>query len=416
MFSRFRQSLAPSGKHYLSDCGLMLASRIVWISTSFGVGISVVRKLGPADYGLVSYITAYVGMFSIIADLGLSTYIQKELIIRRREACLILGNSFMLKVFSVSVMFAAMWLTGYLRKYDENTAAFIWITAAGYIFSPLYVTSCFFTAFTKNKYNAIPQISSCLSYSLIRIYAVISSAPLHLYFLAESAMNAVLFITSFAMYRWKIGSPRDWNFRLSELSALFRAAIPLTVAQIFLDIYMRTDILILNFYRDHSTVACYTISAKFVENIYLLLIAAGRVYSSAVFKAGSISADEYRKALSLYLHTLFLSACIVIPVGLLSGKPIISFLYGQNFSRAADIFMLSLFALPFSALLYACQCHATYEGRLKKLAVIFGSGVVLNLTSDILVVPSWGAYGAAFSSIVSMPAGLVTVLLLTKDG
>ena len=68
------------------------------------VGIWVARYLGPEQFGLFSYVLAFVSLFGSIAKLGLDSIIVRDLINEPDKKDIYLGTAFRLKLFGALLM------------------------------------------------------------------------------------------------------------------------------------------------------------------------------------------------------------------------------------------------------------------------------------------------------------------------
>ena len=58
-------------RKYFFNTGWLFAEKVLRMAVGLFVGVWVARYLGPAQYGLLNYAGAFVGLFSAFATLGL---------------------------------------------------------------------------------------------------------------------------------------------------------------------------------------------------------------------------------------------------------------------------------------------------------------------------------------------------------
>ena len=72
MFTKFIQLKKHHGfMKYFKNTSLLFAEKILRMFVGLFVGVWVARYLGPEQFGLLSYAQSFVGLFTIIATLGL---------------------------------------------------------------------------------------------------------------------------------------------------------------------------------------------------------------------------------------------------------------------------------------------------------------------------------------------------------
>ena len=70
------------------------------MAINFFVGIYTTRFLGPSNFGLINYASAYTGFFASVCTLGINSVIVKELVNNREKEGTVLGTSIVLKIIS----------------------------------------------------------------------------------------------------------------------------------------------------------------------------------------------------------------------------------------------------------------------------------------------------------------------------
>ena len=62
------------------NAGWLIGGRIVHIILSFVIGLLSARYLGPGNYGLINYATAFATFFNAFCTLGINSVIVKNFI------------------------------------------------------------------------------------------------------------------------------------------------------------------------------------------------------------------------------------------------------------------------------------------------------------------------------------------------
>ena len=408
----FRSALV---RRFASNSIWMTVARCCWIVGAFTVGVLVARKLGPDDYGIIGYCTAYVGLFAVIASLGVDSLVERDYILHPERRTRILGNYFLFRLCTTALMLLAL-AVSFLFMQDRRLILFCCIAASGYIFVPMYVVNIVFSAEVRNEYNAFSQILTCLCYNGIRLWALLTDCPLTVYMTAEAILTGFGALVSGIFYCRKCGNPLRWTSSFREAFGLLLPALPLSLTVVFSSIYARTDMLMLKYYEGPASVGIYSIAARFTENWLIFTGLFSQVFSVAVISGFKTSPEEYRKQLHRYYFMLFNITLPPIVLTLLLGRPVIRFLYGPDFMNAVPVLSIFVFTLIFSSLLSGFNCHAINENRLMTIAFVFGSGALINVPMNMILIPHFGMCGAAVSSLVSMPLGFAAVLLGSAKG
>ena len=394
----------------------MVVARFSWIITAFTVGIFVTRKLGPERFGELNYAVAWLGMFTIILDLGVGSIIQRDLVQHPEKKDRLLGNLVMFKAIQTLIMFLIAGAVLFLSNQPPQIVKLILILMIGYTSVSASGLNPYFAATVKNQYEAFAQIFSCITYNVIRLCAVIFDWQLTVYAIAESVMMLCYNLPMLYFYKRLGNKLRTLSFQFKEVCALLIPAIPLSLSGIFATIYSRTDILMLKHFENFDSVAFYTLASRFTLNIALFYALLSHIFSTAVASSKKVSDQEYRKQLHRFYFMLFWIGVPFLPVLIWIAPYIFRFLYGNEFSVAAEVFAVYVCSLPCTGLLNAYFWHCTIENKLLLMAFSNGLGAFINVFGNWYLIPRLGITGAAWSSVFSMILGLILALLFQKTG
>lgn len=394
----------------------MIVARFAWIITAFTVGIFVTRKLGPERFGELNYAIAWLGMFSIILDLGVGGIIQRDLVQHPEKKDRLLGNLIVFKAIQTVFMLLIAGVCLIVSKQPPQIIKLVLILMCGYLTISATALSTYFAAVVKNQFEAFAQIFSCIIYNGIRLCAVIFNWDLIVYAIAESAMMILYHLPLLCYYKRLGNKFRTLNFRFKEVFALVLPAIPLSLAGIFSTIYSKTDILMLKYFEGFDSVAFYSLASRFTLNIVLFYSLLSNVFSTAVSSSKKVSDQEYKKQLHRFYFMLFWIGVPFLPILIWMSPYVFQFLYGNEFLIAANIFAVCVCSLPCTGLLNAYFWHCTFENKLILLALSNGMGAVINVFGNWYLIPRFGVIGAAWSSVFSMILGLILALLCQKSG
>jgi len=403
-------------RQYSMNTVWMMVARFSWIITAFTVGIFVTRKLGPEQFGVLNYAMAWIGMFTVFLDFGVGGIIQRDLVCFPEKKDRLLGNFFAFKIMQTILMLLTIGIVLIVCKQTPQVTKLILILMMGYFSVFLTALPPYFAATVKNEYEAFAQIISCFTYNSIRVCAVIFDWSLTAYAIAELALMVSYHFSLFCFYKKMKNSIFSLTFRFKEVFALFLPAVPLSLASIFGTIYSRTDILMLKYFDGFDSVGYYTLASRFTLNLTLFYGLLAGIFSTAVSSSKKISDSEYKKQLHRFYFMLFWIMVPFLPLFVFIAPYLFRFLYGSEFSAAAVIFSVCVFGLPCTGLLNAFYWHCTLENKLFLLAFSNGLGAFLNVIGNYILIPRMGAVGAAWSSIITMPLGLILSLLCLKSG
>ena len=86
------------GNRVAQNAGWLVGSKVIQMILSFFISLLTARYLGPSNYGLINYATAYTTFFSALCSLGLNSIIVKELLDNPNDEGNVLGTAIGMKL------------------------------------------------------------------------------------------------------------------------------------------------------------------------------------------------------------------------------------------------------------------------------------------------------------------------------
>ena len=359
---------------------------------------SLSQYLGVKVFGVYSYLLAVVGLFSSISSFG----VRQWLLVRtnqKRVSSVILSNAFTLELFGsiclclVLIMFA--FLVDELR--------YVWyfmIFSAINLFTSVGIYESYFIGNKKGyepaRWNFCKSFLN-LNVILIGIYI---GASLSVIILIQ--ILPAIFYCAFAYLRGtshlKI-SAKLIDHRIT--SSIFRLSLPYLITLFSASVYNFTDQLMLKFISDYSSVGSYAIASKiFVGSLVLNHVIGKNTY-------------QYLDSISFLRRFNLLS--IIISLAILTfGLFIFPCFYDPSFNDSRIcIIIFSFGVIPFSlGSLTARWLEINNALTTQNFRITIAA--FLNVVLNILLIPSFGAKGAALATVVSFTCQYVITPLIYR--
>lgn len=365
------------------------------------VSIKVLAKyLGVFGNGELTTIITFTGFFTVLADLGLSTIATREISKKPEMMDKIIANSMAIRVYTALVTATLCIGLGFLMPYSMNIkigliiASFaLLITFIGNIVDVVFQTKM------KMQYTVLSDIVGRLTSLVIVILAW--KYDLGFQFVVLNILVAALFsiLTKFYYARRFVKIRLEYDYKLWKW--LLVAAIPLGMVFVINNLYFKVDTLILSLLKDSRQVGLYGVSYKVLETTLFL----GVFLSNAVVPILSKDIIDNRPRASMLIKTsleaLVALAMPVVCFILVAPDKIIRFLATQEFVQAQN-------ALRWLALAIALIYVNVMLGQIliaadrRKILVWTSVGILLfNVTLNLLLIPHFSYFGAAFSTFLS---------------
>ena len=413
-FSTLKQH--PSIRKYFSNTSWLLGERILRMGVSLFVGIYIVRYLGPEKYGLLSYTMSFVWIFSALLDLGHREIIVRELVLYPEQRNVILGSAILLRLSGAVFLVSGVAIGLQLVDNDEQTSLMIVIIALGMAFQSWELIDYYFQSQVQSKYTAWAQTVQLIVASLIKIYLIIWQAPL-IYFAAifslEYVITAALFLL---MYKWQVGSFPIRNCNLKYAKQMLKNSFPLLLTGTAILIYMKIDQVMLKELVGTETVGTYAAAVKLCEVWYHIpVLIAVSLYPAIIGIKDKDPALYHAQLQKLYTLLVWVALVLAIPITFLADW-IIYILYGNEYIESVIILKIYVWAGIFVSMSLANNKWMVIENFQNYILLTTLLGMSSNIIFNVILIPSYGAPGAAVATLISYGIGSYLSLFLFAKG
>jgi O-antigen/teichoic acid export membrane protein len=186
------------------------------------------------------------------------------------------------------------------------------------------------------------------------------------------------------------------NFK--KLKFTLAIIIPIGISSAFNLIYDKIDIVILSAYLDYNKVAQYSVA----YTIYRLSgIVFGIILYPALNQFSRLAENfaENLKILLKYLVTIIFVSAIIILIYIFIISPLIPFVFGIHYLEASKIIIPLSFAVILWAMNSITGVYLNGLGQFKYVMAATLSGMIFNITINIILIPIIGVMGAVYSTL-----------------
>jgi O-antigen/teichoic acid export membrane protein len=398
-----RLQLSSGFKKYFVNTSWLFFERIVGMTVSFFVGVYVARYLGPANFGLFSYAASFVGLFVVIATLGLDNIVVRELVKDKKKKDELLGTAFVLKIIGSFLVILIVSIAIRFTNNDNFTNLLIFIIVIGTIFQSFNVINFYFQAKVLSKYTVYAQIFSSIICAAIKLVLIYFNMSL-IYFVIVSLLQSVILASGLiVMYIKQKSSLFNWSVNFGLAKCLLKDSWPLILSGIAISIYMKIDQVMIKNMLDTKAVGNYAVAVRLSEVWYFIPMAITNSVFPAIINAKKISEKLYYERLQkLYDLMVWLSIGIALPISLLSNN-IIKLLFGIQYQFAGNVLRR-----------VAIGRYLITENYTKISFLRTFMGGIVNVILNIILIPKYGINGAAIATLISYFISTFLIVLIPK--
>jgi len=181
-------------------------------------------------------------------------------------------------------------------------------------------------------------------------------------------------------------------------------------------LYMRVDQVMLGYmYEDKSVLGVYAAAITLSSIWYFIPMAVIASSNPIIMRAKLGKPSRYAE----YVQDLFtVTAWIGIGFSTLiaaCADLLVWLVYGSEFSEAASILRISVFAGVFALLGSARGAWLVCEGLQRYSLWYIGGGAIVNICLNLYLIPIMGAHGAALATLVAQAAAVLLIPSLFRE-
>lgn len=387
----------------------------VRMGVGFFVGVWIARYLGPEQFGLLSFSIAFVGMFSIVAGLGLRGIVVRALLEEPDQKPEILGSAALLQLISGFLVYGLILGTIFwLRAGDDFTVRIVAILAAAVLFNFSDVATYSFEAEVASRYVVWARSIVYITFAVIKVGLILSMASLEVFgwtILAEAIAVAIALILIFRGKGMPVGHLR-FSFRRAK-SLLF-ASWPMILSGFALMVQAKVDQVMLGQLVGDREVAYYNSALRIVEAAAVFAIILKSSFMPHIMNSRKQSEDLFWGKLQKFYQ---LNAVVSVPICLcliLGSYPIIFMTFGDAYLPSTVVLSVMALRIIFTHLGAARGIFLLSEDLLRYSALTMIVGTLVNIGLNYFLIPSFGGVGATVASLISFFITIIGMDLLYR--
>lgn len=374
----------------------------------------VSRTLNPAGVGAVSFAQSIVSYFSLAAMLGISTYGVRACAQVRddeKELARVIQELLIILAVSTTIVFAIYLITlAVVPRFSEDKPLFLIFGIALWLAS--FGIEWFYQSIEQYGYITIRSIAVKLIGIFLMFLLVRNAQDYRTY-------GAIVVFTGYGanilnMLRLhKFIHFRPW--KELDIRRHFKPMRSFFVSSISSGMYTQSDMVLLGFLTSNSVVGIYQLVAKIKNMLTMAINSVVNVMLPRLSYYATNQQDKYRNLLIKNISFVLLFAFAGIAVAALNAGPIINLLGGNKYREAATPLLLILPALLFASLNTTLSQYLISSGHEKQYAIVNFAGLVSSIIYCLILIPLYGAVGAAVSCSLCEFSAFVIRCIYARD-
>lgn len=391
----------PFAAKFLSNTGWLVFDKIFHMALSLWVTREMARYLGVENYGILNYGLAFVEIFTIVCKLGIDGILVNEIIRKKDQAGELLGTTTVLRLLSslLSLVITGIfvWI---LNPGKMLILAVTLIQSVSLLFVAFDTLDFYFQSRLQSKYTAIARSISYPLVCLLRLVFIYAKRNVTWFGWATVLDALTIAIVLFYFYR-KENYPK-LSFSWETAKYLLKHSYHFILVNLLVTIYTQMDKLMVGGLGNQWEVGIYT-SGMTIANLWIFvpnaIIDSGRPLIMSRKAAG----DEkgYRNRLGLLCIGIIWISILAGIFFSIAGKFVIWIIYGEEYMASAPVLLLLIWSRLFSLVGLVRSMWMLCERYEKYIKYFIGLGALINLILNTLLIPQYGAVGAAVATLAT---------------
>jgi len=358
------------------------------------------RYLGTQGYGHYTTIIAYLGFFSVIADLGLYLIVVREISKKESDPKKVLGNVFSIRIIFAGVILALAAFIAFFLNYPLIVKQGILLGTLSYLFVALnqVMVGIFQKHLAMYKVALGELIGRVVLLSLVALFVALNYNLLFI-ILAVVCGSLTNFIVVYILAQKYVRIRFRFNFEYWKY--ILKETWPLAISVVLNLLYFRLDTVFLSLMKPASDVGLYGACYKILE----VLVTLPNLFVGLVLPILSHWAFLNRdKFIDIFRRSFDFIILVTIPLvtgGFILARPLIVLIGGEEFAAAAPIFQILIFAVGFLFLGSLSGHTIVAINKQKKMVWGYLSVALLGIILYLTLIPFLSYYGAAIGTVVT---------------
>lgn len=399
---------------FLSNTGWILGGKIFQMLIALVVNSITARYLGPGNYGIINYTSAYVAFFSSLSTLGLSAIIIKEIVENKEQDGEILGTSIVMRLCcSMLSMISIYFLVKGIHTDEPLILKVAVLQSIGIVFASFDTITFWYQSKLMSKVTTIIQSIAYLVMTVYRVIILILEKDVEWFAFAVSLDTIVVAI--FLMFTYEKQKERKLKFSKKWIKILLAQSYPIILAQIMSTFYSQMDRIMLGNMIDQTSVGLYSTAVTIAGLWSFIPVAFLDSARPIIMEEKSKNQELYlRRLKQLYAFIIWLSIIYAVFMNIFS-KIIIYILYGEDYMEANLALCIVVWYCAFSYLGSAKNIWIICEKKMKYETIFTAVGAICNLVLNMILIPYWGIEGAAVATLITQIVTNYLIMFVFKE-
>jgi O-antigen/teichoic acid export membrane protein len=390
-------------RNYIFGFGAQIVLRLL----SWLFSIYVIRGLGAAEYGKYTQVLAFIAIFSVLGDLGISSYAGREIAKDHNATRQLFWNiralRFMLAFLVILVSTGSAWLLG---RSEDILLGILFASSGLFLYVFQGTTEFVLTGYERVDYVSVLTMISQLLYLIFGVYVMVKGLGFIGLIFATWPGVIVFIILGEWLIRQRLKADVRFQFTPGSWIELIRSGIPFGLTTLTNMLSFRLDTILLGLWVTDAAIGHYNAAYNL---IFTLLTLTATLNGALLPSLSRYFVQDPMKTREIYQRVMRYLFIFSLPIAVgttILAKEIILTLYGADLSGAIRPLQILIWVLPVLTFTSLCGSITTVFHLEKKTARINAINALVNFSINILIIPFYGIIGASVATVFTEIVGI----------
>lgn len=380
----------------------MVLEKLLITIANFVVFATIARQLGAESIGLFSLTQSI-----LMIGLPIALFVNEQLLIRftldkSQSVQSIYKHAAVLKlVFASLTYLLSVFLAFYF--YGSQIASFAAIFCLIHFLNFELIFFPYFRAHQKGKLVFLTKILVVIPFSIIKVGIVFLTEDLTFLFTTYAIEALCLGMIAFAIFHKQNATQGFLQQTLNRnyFSSMIKTSAPLIGSAIIIMLYSRVDQFMIKDMLGSEALGQYAVGVKLSEASTMLFAAYLASRFPALLRSRKDNLITYNDQIVWHLQMSFLLGFSVFLTMLIFARPVITLLFGAQFSEAAPVLVIHMLGAIFIYYGLICTQWLIAEKLEFQRLIRVIVGLIINIVLNLFWIEKYGIVGAASATVVS---------------
>lgn len=388
------------GNRFFSNTMWDMGGKVFQMVLTAVVGMLTTRYLGPSNYGVIGETASYVAFFSVVCQLGFTSTAVKEIMDHEDRQGEILGTTIFFRICTSLISSVAISCLLYVLKDGDKTVVWVaFLQSLSLVFQSFEMIHYWYQSRLETQVSV--KIQS-FAYVLMAVYkiAILALGKSVEWFAFSTALEAAVVGAALVLVYGR-GEGQKLSVSLTAGKELLKRSYQFILSGLMVTIYSEMDKIMLGQMLSKAAVGYYTAATKIPSMWSFVLTALINSSRPVIIASRNKSHELYIKQNKrLYATIIWIGIAAGLGITVL-GKWIILIMYGRAYLPAVSSLQISAWYTMFAMLGSARGIWVVCEEKSKYVKYYLGTGAIINVILNYLLIPAYGPGGAAAATLIT---------------